>query len=373
MKKIFLGVFVVVFVGLGVVLIKSKNNKIANEPTATKTKIAIKLIGTQKTTMEQKRDFLGEIYPKHKADIFSKTVGIITFLKPEGSGVKKGEVVALIDDRELKHQINSIEESLQATKYNIQSLQISLEGYQSELEYVQSKVARDTKLFNSKTIAKDTLDRVLLEFQTIKAKNNAHELLIKAKQNELSALEQNLKAKRQEQKYFTIVSPIDGKIDRVYSQIGELSNPAKAILNILSSQKVVRFLIPLDFEAKVGDTIKLDNTQGKILNIFQSTKSYLLECEASITTDATIGELKKVYLSSKSFDGYKLPKESAVQNSEGDFVYVYNGSSFEKKAVTILVSDSKDMLIKENYQNIANAHASVLSKLTSYKNIEIVQ
>ncbi len=199
----------------------------------------------------------GIVEPWENVVIKAEVTGRITeILKDEGDAVKKGEVIARIDNRDY---ISAVKEA----KANV-------DRRDSDLE-------RNESLFKKKVISQSTYDSILAPAQEAEA------ILEKAK----------LQLERTD-----IKASFDGVINKRYIQLGALVAPGTAIADILDTDKVrVNIFIPEDDILKVQDLEEADITLTQ-------------------NRDKVI-KGKKVFLSEKPADGaqaYKL--QMVVDNSE---------------------------------------------------------
>jgi len=371
MKKILIIITAILIIG-GVVLIINKKSAIENAPTAEAQKIKVELVNTKEGELRESREFLGEVAAKDNISLTTKVSAFTIDLPKEGSVIKKGELLILLDAREVEESIKAIEESIKALSNAIKSQKITLSSQISEVEFVKSKTARDRRLFEIGAISKEQLQRAELEEKQIEAKADSTKSLTESKISELKALEGNMKVKKEELKYFVFKSPIDGVIDRVYIEKGEMSTPGKPLLDVLGSERVIRFTAPLDFDISLGSKVESKEAKGEVTHIYESTKSHQKEYEATIEGDIRVGELKNISVLGDTHRGFMLPCK-ALLYQEGSYVYRYSNGKFIKELVTLLAKNGDSCLIDKNLNSVAIAHPSTLLKLSINDNVEIVQ
>lgn len=369
MKKILLIVVIILVVG-GVILVINKKSSIENAPTAQTQKVKVEIINTKEGELRESREFLAEVSAKDSVNLSTKVSAFVSEVPKEGSTVKKGELLLTLDAKEIEASINSLEESIKALSKAIKSQKITLTSLISEQEFVKSKTTRDRRLFDVGAISKEQLQRAELEEGQISAKTESTRSLIDSKLSELKALEGSLKVKKEELKYFVFKSPIDGFVDRVFVEKGEMSTPGKTLLTIIGSDRVIRFSTPIDFPVSVGSEIVSGDSKGRVTHMFESAKAHQKEYEATIEGGSKVGELKTISVLGNAHRGFILPCK-ALLYQDGHYVYGYEDEKFVKKSVVLIARDKDNCLIDKHIESIAIAHPSTLLKLSAYDNVEI--
>jgi len=373
MKKGILAAVIFAILAGGFILIKNKKTSIANAPIAKEKKIGVSIITPEVGKLRGEREFLAEIDTKERGSIGTKVSAYVVDFLPEGSKVKSGDVLLRLDSKELEDSIKAMEQNLISLSKTTEAQKITTEVQESEAAFFQNRRARDEKLFKIGAISKEHLEKIELEEKQATSKMVSASLLLEAKMGELAALKKNLEAKKGELKYFTITAPIKGVVDRVFIEKGEMSTPAKPLVQIVGASRVARFTTQVDFPISIGSEIKIGEVNGTITTVFESTKGHLKECEATIGEDFKVGELKKVTVFSEEKSGYILPCEVILEEKGGSYIYSFKEGSFKKESITLLAKNNQQCLIAENITSIAKAHPSTLAKLPAYKNIEISQ
>lgn len=371
MKKILFIIAVTLVIG-GVFLVISKKNSIENAPTAQPQKIEVEVISTKEGEMKQMDRFLAEVYADRSVDFSTKVSAFVLDVSKEGSVVKKGDTILRLDARELENSIGSMHESKKALTKAIESQSATLMAQESELDFIKKRSGRDRRLFEIGAISKEQLERAELDEDQIVSKVKATSSLLESKESELRSLEKSIKSKEEELKYFNIKAPIDGIVDRVYVQTGEMSAPFKTLLTIVGNNRAVRFSTPLDFSLNIGSAVTSKEFNGTVTTIYESTKGHLKECEATIEGRAKVGELASIYVEGATHRGFILPCR-AILHKESSYLYVFKNGRFQKESINLLAQDGDICLIDKHLDAVALAHPSTLLKLSTYDNVEIAQ
>jgi HlyD family secretion protein len=181
-----------------------------------------------------------------KAEVAGK---IDVFNLEEGDKVNKGDTLAIIDDKEIKLVIESIE-------YQVKILKIQLKNLEDDLK-------KSEELFKGSAISEMDLERV---------ERNRDMVYM-----ELKSADASLKAKKENLKKFYIISPVNGHISLKYLRAGETTLPGLPVVEILDPSLIyLNIYVPEDELPKIsiGQSVKIriDAFPGET---FEGTVSFI--------------------------------------------------------------------------------------------------
>ena len=137
--------------------------------------------------------------PEKKVPIYSKVDGIIAkILKDEGSFVKKGEILALIDDKDIR---NSYEQA----KLAVRQAEINLKDAEIKKDDEESNFKRSQSLYKEKIISEKDYSAAKLNYRSA-------QLSYERAQQQLDIEKEKFKALELQLSYTKIRSPIEGWI-----------------------------------------------------------------------------------------------------------------------------------------------------------------
>ena len=173
-----------------------------------------------------------------------------------GDPVKAGEIIALIDDRELQAQRDQAEATLEKSKAEklrvedvyprkIAEADAQLKLAEAQWEYAKANSGRQTQLLRQNLVARDTQEAAqredLVSENTVRARRATLEL------NKTEFLKESVKAAKAVEEsdaalqtiitrisYTTIVSPIDGVVSQVSTQQGETVVAGLQVANLIT-------------------------------------------------------------------------------------------------------------------------------------------
>jgi multidrug resistance efflux pump len=215
----------------------------------------------------------------------ARATGTITMLKVKvGDKVKKGELVALIDDREILAQIQEAKVSLASINKEIEqentlypikkdSLQKELDSNRSKLTFAKSKYEREKELFNRGFSTAEQLDSVKTDYDLALNAVKTSEIAINQLENEHRLTLDTLRLKKnQQEKYLTelnvrltytrIYSPIDGVVSQVNADEGETIVAGLQVANLITvfNPNMLEMWIYIDEtdigQVKLGDYVE---------------------------------------------------------------------------------------------------------------------
>ncbi len=172
-----------------------------------------------------------------KAEVAGK-LNVFNF--EEGDKVGEGDTLAIIDNKEIKLVIESIE-------YQVKNLRIQLKNLNEDLK-------KSEELFKSSAISE-------MEFERVKRNRDLVYM-------ELKSASASLEAKKENLKKFYIISPASGYISLKYLRTGETTLPGVPVIEILDPSLIyLNIYVPEDELPKISINqsvkIKLDAFPGE--------------------------------------------------------------------------------------------------------------
>jgi len=336
-KLIILGIAIVILVG-AVFLINMKKKEIASLAKPQPYRQTIQAATVTQGRLEVTTHFLGVIEPFTRSDLSTRISGVILdLLKREGDSVHSGELVAVIDDRELTDRAQAIDAEALATQQRIA-------GAQSAYETQKSIYERDSALYKDGAISKEALERSQAALDGTRA-------TLLALQENLQGLKKNATAARTQTGYAKIFSPFDGIVSKRWSDPGEMAAPGKPLLTIeKSSPYKVMVQIPQEeiSRAKKGTKVYLLNGDQRLTaavdriypalgrNLLGSIEIVFAARPFNLPSGATVG----VDLVASVVEGLLVPESTIVKSGRGVFVYAVDGNVVKIKSVTLLGTSS---------------------------------
>ena len=157
----------------------------------------------------------GYVTARRQATVSAKVTGkVVEVLIEEGMKVKEGQVLARLDDSNVKTSLDVAEAELQSTR-------LTLEETRAQLKQADLEFARDTDLANAKLISPSDLDKAESDAMTLRAR-------VSRQQQDITTAERQVSLWKQQIEDMVIRAPFDGVITTKNAQPGEMLSPVSA-------------------------------------------------------------------------------------------------------------------------------------------------
>lgn len=219
----------------------------------------------------------------HTVQVAPKVSGqIVNVYIKDNQEVKAGDLVAQIDDADYKVRLEQAEANYQSALKSQNIAKANLSAVESEIALAKKDVDRYTKLYETGSVSKQTLDNAITKYEGIKARqeNAEQAILTKEQSNVADADIKALKAIRDQAQlnlsYTKIYAPQDGTVSSkrvekgAYVQVGSplfviVPNEVWVVANFKENQ-LEKMRVGQSVEIKV-DTYPKHKFKGKIDSI----------------------------------------------------------------------------------------------------------
>jgi membrane fusion protein (multidrug efflux system) len=260
------------------------------------------------TVMSEPVKQTATLRPDEEVDLSFETSGkIVSINFKEGTRVKKGDLLAKINDKPLQAQ---------------------LEKLLAQQKLSEAKEFRQKSLLGRDAISQESYDQILTELQTTKADIN----LIKARISETE-----------------LRAPFDGTIGFRYLSEGAYATPSTKIAKLVKlSPLKIEYSISEKYNKEVGIGYPVTFTIEGINEVF-SAFVYAIDPKLDLETRTIVlralypnsneelkpGRFATVYMElSKIDDAIAIPTEALIPEMEGERVFVYRGGKASSVKVT---------------------------------------
>ena len=186
---------------------------------------------------------LEKVYEKYKIDgyttsknianVSTKLMGKVLKINiKEGDFVKKGQLLAVIDDSEIKAQKQELSAALKELEAGKEEALAGEKAAQAQYEFMKKTYKRIKNLYEENAVPKQKVDEIEMKLKGAQAQLEQ----IKAKLKQLEAKEKQLNAKLRQlqimENYAYIKAPFDGYIVKKMIDIGSMSAPGMPVFVI---------------------------------------------------------------------------------------------------------------------------------------------
>ena len=343
-KKWIAIVVVIVIVIIGGLKVRSTKTKDANMPIA---KVYSVVVSTVKPILKQNiltLPYIAETKNDKDVKLSTKISGRVNYILPSGSKVKRGDIIAKLDNTGISGNTQSLKAQIKA----------------------QKKV-----LANLETTHKRTLELLEVKGASIE-QSQKEENQIAGVEAQIESLQQKLKETRNTDSYATIISPVDGVVSKTMVNKGDVAMPGHLVAS-LSAENGFYLMLRVPNNLKISgviiDTIKYDAIAlNSTFNGLEEYKVYVNDKKMTtgnrMNVNVIINESKSILL---PFD--------AVLNKEGkSFVLVVNGDKSTPIEVNIVESGEEGIIVKSDSiigKQVVVAKQDILLKLVSGATITV--
>jgi len=340
-RTIWIIVVVVIAAALVVVRVTRMKEK-ENAPLVTETAIAIDTAVVGEDTVIRTRHVLGTVVGAEETGLAPRVMSQVLEVKVrEGDTVARGELLVLLDARELEDAVAQAGAGVQAAKEALAAAEI---GYNAQ----RDTTARDKKLYEAKAISEEQWDRC----RATEASSAAH---LEAARAQVEVAVKHLDQARTRVGYCRITAPAAGVVARRLADPGDLAVPGKALLEIVGQKSIrVRASLPPEdlTDLEVGRPVTLTlggrSVTASVSRIFPAMgQSHLATFESDlaspppgVVSGATVGV--DVHLSSAA--GLAVPVDALLEGESCAWVFRVIDGTVHPVEVTI-VDRSSDAVV----------------------------
>ena len=363
-RKLLFAITAILLIGAGYFVVISKKQSLAALP---KPQISLPTVQTAqvaKGEFEATSHYLGSIEPFTKTDLSARITGnILSISKREGDTVRRGEVVIVIDDREMVDRSVAVNAEFLSTQ---QKLAGAVSAYQTQ----KSIHERDTVLHTAGAISREALERSQAALDGARA-------TVEAYRESIKGLSMNSSIARTQAGYARVTAPFSGVVTRRLSEPGDMAVPGKPILTIEKiSQYKVLAQVPQEELAGVrpGTKVVLNNggrsIPAKVNRVYPSLGKNML-ATVEVLTDSAPFELPSSStvgfdIVTRKVEGLIVPAQAIVKTGQGSFVYQVNDGAVHIIPVKLLGMGNGSAAISGAIEAGAQVAVGQENKLLTY-------
>ncbi len=335
---------VIVLIAGGIALVKKAKKRESNLPPA---KMYSIVVSTLKPEMKQTRltlPYLAETQNDKDVKLTSKIAGRVDYIKPSGSKVKKGDIIAKIDNTTIKSNISSVSAQLKAQQKTLDNLK---ETHRRTLELIAVKGAS------------------IEQSQMEESKIAGLESMVESLRQKLNELNNMLT-------YAIISSPVDGRISKTMVNEGDVAMPGHPVAS-LSSSNGFYLMVRVPNDLKISGII-LDGQEYQAISLnstFHGLEEYKVYTNSKNMTTGNRVEVNVIVYEGMSV---RLPFDAILNRNGKSYVLMVEGEKAVPKPVNIIQSGENGIVISNNElagKEIVVAKQDILLKLRSGVSLKV--
>lgn len=194
---------------------------------------------TSSNPQQAQFDASGPLIVENQVDVAAQREGVLSAIYVDaGTRVRKGQLLALIDNRQIQAQ-----ESAMLAK--LKSIQADLQNWQARAKLVEVDLTRAEKMWEAQLITKEQLDHARYEVVATQYEAEREQQDAKNAEEELRSLQIEMEKTR-------ITAPFDGVVARRYVRVGQKISSNDRLFWVTATAPLrVRFTLPESYVGKV--------------------------------------------------------------------------------------------------------------------------
>jgi membrane fusion protein, multidrug efflux system len=266
-------------------------------------------------------------------------------VKP-GDRVKRGEVLALLDDRSPRAELAAAEAGVEETQYGLAETEHALEAAAAERKLAEDTYHRYQQLLARNSVTRQEFDGAEARYKAVAA----NEAALAAKKKEMEARGRQADSQQQAAQtvfsYSSIVSPIDGVVTAKMVDVGTLVMPGTPLLTVEDTAHYrLEASVPQDLVAKIqmGQRTPVWTEQGQLAGTVveivpaadPSTRTFVVKVALPPPCPCRSGEYGKAEFPAGEKPALAVPRSALVERGQLQGVYVVNSQGIaEYRLVT---------------------------------------
>lgn len=345
-KKIIWTIVVLVIVMGGVAMILVRKHKQSKIPVAKTYALVVSTITPEFGKVQLTLPYMALVDNDADVNLATKISGRVEYIKPSGTKVKKGELIARFDNTDIRSNISSVSSQIEAI---------------------------ETSLENIKSTHQRTLELLAVKGASIE-QSQQEESQIASLEAQLESLKQKRNEANNMLSYANITAPVDGTLSKTMLNVGDLAMPGHPVGNI-SAANGYYLLVRVPGSLSVKAVIFKGSTYEAIAlsSSFNGLDEYKIFAKNQVLTTGSREQLDVLVFDG---EGVKLPLDAILNRDGKNYVLVVEGNQAKPLLVNILQSgengivvDNKDLPNKQ----LVVAKQDILLKLLSGASIKIIE
>jgi len=333
---------VVVIIFLAIFAVVHAKQREAAMPTAKQYGIVVSTFKPQLKQVSLSLPYLAQTENDKDVKLSSKVTARINLIKASGTKVKKGEVIARLDNTTIQTDAISIKSQIKATQIAVRNL--------------EDTHKRTKELLAIKGASIEQYQKEESELEGLKAK--------------LQTLQQNEINVANTLTYATITSPVDGIISKTLANKGDMCLPGHPIASISANNGFYLLIrVPTDLNI-YGVNFKGKNYPAVDLNsTFNSLEEYKVYVDTKGFTTGDRIEVNVIVFKGKSV---KLPFDAILNRNGKSFVLLKENNKAKAMRVNIIQTGENGLVVSNTDlagKEIVIAKQDILLKLLGGLNI----
>ncbi len=324
---------------------------------------AVRVVEVTAAPLAQPRRYSGSLLPHAQVELSFRVAGQVEGVaqvasegraRPlqEGDAVRRGDVLATLDPRDLRHHATAASAALATAR-------AELAAAEAALGHAQTEVSRARKLLATRAIPAADADRAEAAFDAARGR-------VAAARSQRDARAEQAAAARRVVEDARLISPIDGVVARQALDVGEIVAPGRAVFTIIDDRQMrLTFAVPDTRLAalRLGEQVPVRvealgarALQGAITKIDPVADPTLRTFAAEVTLANEDRALRAGMVASVELRGdaaapvLRVPLSSVLRSPDGDALQVWvvgaDGGTVTRRVVEVADLVGDDVVVE---------------------------
>lgn len=296
--------------------------------------VAVKIIHQQPTPDYYQA--VGTVKPKISSVLGAQISGTVRrILVKEGDRVRRGQLLAILDDRTERAQLAAAAAGTQASSQGLVEVQQSLEAATADRQFAEATFHRYKALLAKDSVSRQEYDNAQTQYRAALAHENA----LKAQEKQVAAQHQQAQAQHASAaavlSYARITSPIDGVVTSKSVDEGTLVMPGTPLLTVEDTNHFrLEASVPVLYlgMVRVGQSVpvKIGSQQlaGRIVEIVPAadpnTRTFTIKVGLPADCLCQSGQYGQAEIATGEQTRLLVPESALVRRGELEGVFVIN-------------------------------------------------
>lgn len=356
-------IIVAIVAGLTMILHKAKREKAAApawRPRPAPVETADVIEGELSRTLR----YLARLEAVAAAEIAPEiTARIVSIKVNEGDRVAAGDLLARLDDRDIRAQISAIEAGIKAAQARQAGARAGADAARSNLAYAKREYDRDRRLFEKKGISASALEDSRNRVDEARGKSTQANEAVRSAEQEIIGLEARLAEARTRLSYTEIRAAAAATLRKRHVEVGDMAMPGKPIFEMIdvSSYQLAFDLVQEDLTwVRSGQAVRIhwpapvseagrSQTVARIFPSLESDQTVRAEIDlfCRCPEQLKVGTLIPLEVVVERDRGLMVPRTALVPTPVGGhLVYAVRDGRLKQVSVQVVLQHGDQALVE---------------------------
>ncbi len=344
---------IILLVIAGIVIVKKRKADLAKlpPPQLLPAVVSAKELTPQNLTITLPA--MGVVASDISAVLSTRISGQITAVyKREGNTVKKGEILASIDARDLEARKQGLVSQRQGVIAQIEAKKAEARALETSLKTALESHARTEELLAVKGASPEQYSQEEAEIARLKASLDGARKAVETLQKSVETLGSSIKDVDSQISYGTLTAPIDGRVSQLLARPGDLATPGKPILKI-SSKNGLYLTISLPDKLR-PKSVLLQGQEFPLTPKDQTSETGLVQYVSPLPPHSEFleGQFVNVHVVLFKGEAVLVPMDALLTMGNASWLFIIepNGKA-TKVEVTVKVKGVEGAIVEPDFTN----------------------